>query len=144
MMAAGCVQEAGGCLVFCVSRRQCEAQAVAFSTFLSETKPPNDINRALRMMVSMDLLASQAGVIHSPLRHVLDTCTGVAYHHAGTTLRACHDVFQDRSYLAVYYEMCALGYILRICTDNPRDYIPIIAVYVPKRLEKVQQLMFVG
>lgn len=84
------MQEQGGTLVFCSTRRQCELSAMALTQHLTSLLPDQADGvrelRPQRMQMAMDLLAAQGGQIVDPLRDMLLSCAGVAYHHAGTFL----------------------------------------------------------
>lgn len=93
-----CVQEAtGGCLVFCKSRKGCEASATVMSKVISQ-EAISEVSRQQRISVALDLLATQSGRMHQPLHELLLTATGVAYHHAELSpseRRAVEQAFRD-------------------------------------------------
>lgn len=78
------VQEQGGCLIFCTMRRQCELHALALVTAITNSQaPPAEALRTTRLQLAMDLMTAQGGEMLAPLREILLSCAGVAYHHAG-------------------------------------------------------------
>jgi hypothetical protein len=97
------LQESGGCLVFCTTRKQCETQAAAFSELLAsegvtggclDVRPAGSQTwssiegsqadmRDGRQRLVLELMAAQGGEMVEPLLGILATGAGVAYHHAG-------------------------------------------------------------
>ena len=84
------LQEAGGCLIFCTTRRQCKSHAMALTQLINRRSAEliSSQQREPRLQMAMDLLNTQGGSILSPLRELLLSCCGVAYHHAGAPCRS--------------------------------------------------------
>ena len=83
------LQEQGGCLIFCTMRRQCETHALALVTAVTKAQQmPGDAVCTARLQLAMDLMAVQGGEMLAPLRDILLSCAGVAYHHAGVLGRS--------------------------------------------------------